>query len=71
MRNGTVFPEIQIPVKDLFIEQKLPLQLRATVPLLVLGQEVLWVAGYGRSERAKVTVDTTTILRFTLVALAA
>ena len=58
-------------VKDLFIEQKLPLEMRATLPLLVLDQEILWVAGYRRSERAKVTVDTTTILRFTLVALAA
>ena len=56
-------------IKDLFIEQKLPLALRATLPLLVLGQEVLWVPGYGRSERAKVTLDTVSILRLKLVSL--
>jgi len=56
-------------IKDLFIEQKLPLALRAKIPLLAFGQEILWVPGYGRSERAKVTVDTALILRLTLVAL--
>ena len=56
-------------LKDLFIEQKLPLALRATLPLLVLGQEILWVPGYGRSERAKVTLDTVSILRLKLVSL--
>jgi tRNA(Ile)-lysidine synthase len=56
-------------IKDLFIEQKLPLALRATLPLLVLGQEILWVPGYGRSERAKVTPDTVSILRLQLVSL--
>jgi len=56
-------------IKDLFIEQKLPLALRATLPLLVLGQEILWVPGYGRSERAKVTLDTVSILRLKLVSL--
>jgi tRNA(Ile)-lysidine synthase len=56
-------------IKDLFIEQKLPLSLRATLPLLVLGQEILWVPGYGRSERAKVTVDTVSILRLKLVSV--
>jgi tRNA(Ile)-lysidine synthase len=56
-------------IKDLFIEQKLPLALRATLPLLVLGQEVLWVPGYARSERAKVTAGTASILRLKLAAL--
>ncbi len=54
-------------IKDLFIEQKLPLARRANQPLLVLGQEILWVPGYGRSERAKVTLATATILRLKLV----
>lgn len=56
-------------IKDLFIEHKLPLALRASLPLLVLGQEILWVPGYRQSERAKVTAATAVILRLKLVSL--
>ncbi|MBM4297782.1 MAG: tRNA lysidine(34) synthetase TilS [Deltaproteobacteria bacterium] len=54
-------------IKDLFIEHKLPLSRRAMLPLLVLGSEVLWVPGCGRSEHAKVTAATASILRLKLV----
>jgi tRNA(Ile)-lysidine synthase len=54
-------------IKDLFIECKVPLDRRAALPLLALGPEVLWVPGYGRSERAKVTSRTTSILHLKLV----
>jgi tRNA(Ile) lysidine synthetase-like protein len=30
------------------------LSIRATLPLLVMGQEILWIPGYGRSETALV-----------------
>jgi tRNA(Ile)-lysidine synthase len=56
-------------IKDLFIERKLPLLQRATLPLLVLGSEVLWVPGCARSERAKVTRATRSMLRVKLVRL--
>lgn len=72
-RNGDYFQPLGMSghkkIKDLFIEQKLPLALRATLPLLALGEEILWVPGYGRSERAKVTLDTVSILRLKLVSL--
>ena len=58
-------------IKDLFIENKATLSVRAQWPLLVLGQEVLWVPGYGRSELAKVTPSTASILRLKLVSLGA
>ncbi len=58
-------------IKDLFMEYKLPHGLRAKMPLLAVGQEILWIPGYGRSERAKVTANTALILRLTLVALRA
>jgi tRNA(Ile)-lysidine synthase len=56
-------------IKDLFIENKLTLSARANWPLLVLGQEVIWIPGYGRSELAKVTRQTERILKLNLVSL--
>ena len=50
-------------VKDLFIERKLPLRLRAATPLLAMGTEILWIPGHGRSEVAKIGPATTIALR--------
>lgn len=49
-------------VKDLFIDKKVPLQARRTVPLLVAGDDILWIAGYGRSRIAPVTSRTRKVL---------
>jgi tRNA(Ile)-lysidine synthase len=49
-------------VKDLFIEKRVPLSIRATWPLLTLGQEVLWIPGYGRGASACVSTKTTAVL---------
>ena len=54
-------------VKELFIEKKVPLSVRATLPLLVLGDEVIWIPGYGRSELGKVTPATKAILHLKAV----
>ncbi|MBM2802332.1 MAG: tRNA(Ile)-lysidine synthase [Deltaproteobacteria bacterium] len=56
-------------IKDLFIDNKVALSVRAKLPLLVLGQEVIWVPGYGRSAIAQVSADTKAILRLKLVTL--
>lgn len=37
-------------LKKFFIDRKIPKTIRDTVPLLVLGQEVLWVVGYCRCQ---------------------
>jgi tRNA(Ile)-lysidine synthase len=50
-------------VKDLFIEKKIPLRVRATLPLLSSGQEILWIPGYARSETGRVHGQTNSILR--------
>jgi tRNA(Ile)-lysidine synthase len=50
-------------LKELFIENKIPLSVRANLPLLVLDDEVLWVPGYGRSEIGKVRAETRAILQ--------
>jgi tRNA(Ile)-lysidine synthase len=45
-------------VKDLLIEKKAPRRLRDRLPLVLVGGEVLWVPGYGRSGAAKVDFAT-------------
>jgi tRNA(Ile)-lysidine synthase len=54
-------------VKELFIEKKVALSVRASLPLLVLGSEVIWIPGYGRSEVGKVTPATEAILHLKAV----
>jgi tRNA(Ile)-lysidine synthase len=56
-------------VKDLFIEKKIPLSVRAALPLLSMGQEILWIPGYGRSKIGRVNPETSSILRLTAVPL--
>jgi tRNA(Ile)-lysidine synthase len=41
-------------VKDLFIEKKVPLSARSVLPLLLSGDEIIWIPAYARSEIAKV-----------------
>jgi tRNA(Ile)-lysidine synthase len=48
----------QTTIKRLFIARRVPRGLRASHPLVLAGEEVLWVPGCARSERALVT-DTT------------
>jgi tRNA(Ile)-lysidine synthase len=57
-------------VKEIFIGKKVPLSVRASLPLLVLGDEVIWIPGYGRSEVGKVTSATKAILHLKAVPVA-
>jgi tRNA(Ile)-lysidine synthase len=56
-------------VKDLFIEKKVPLEARSTLPLLLAGEEILWIPRYGRSEIAKIGPATKEVLRVKLSAV--
>ncbi len=49
-------------VKDIFIERRIPVRLREISPLLVQADEVIWIPGLMRSDRAKVLPGTTRIL---------
>jgi len=49
-------------VKELFIEKKVPLSIRSRLPILLMGEEILWVPGYARSEVARVSESTTAVL---------
>ena len=50
-------------LKELFIEKKLPLPVRRRVPLLMAGEEILWIPSCGRSSIGAVTPDTRQTLR--------
>ena len=54
-------------VKDLFIEKKVPLSKRAVLPLLVMGDEVLWLPGYGRSEIGRIGPHAKELVRLALL----
>jgi tRNA(Ile)-lysidine synthase len=57
-RNGDRFQPLGMgghkKVKDLFIANRLPLRTRASLPLLVMDNEILWIPGYGRSDFARI-----------------
>jgi tRNA(Ile)-lysidine synthase len=58
-------------VKDLLIDNKVPLSIRATLPLLTTDQEVLWIPGYARSEVARVTERSRALIRIKLASIGA
>ena len=49
-------------IKDLFIEHKVPLSTRVQWPLLTMGDTILWIPAYGRSEVGRVTGQTERVL---------
>ncbi|MBI5714444.1 MAG: tRNA lysidine(34) synthetase TilS [Chloroflexi bacterium] len=52
-----------IKLSDFMINQKIPMEDRDRLPLLVDGDTVFWVCGYRLSERAKVSRQTRRVLR--------
>jgi tRNA(Ile)-lysidine synthase len=73
-RNGDRFVPLGMTgrkkVKDLFIDKKVPLNVRATLPLVAAGEEILWIPGYARSEIAKLGPATREVLKIKLTTLA-
>jgi tRNA(Ile)-lysidine synthase len=56
-------------VKDLLIEKRVPLSVRSVWPLVLTGEEVLWIPAYGRSGIAKIAAQTREFLYVKAVAL--
>jgi tRNA(Ile)-lysidine synthase len=52
-------------VQDIFVDDKVAKFKRACVPILVMGDDILWAAGVRQSDRAKVTSKTRKILKLT------
>lgn len=58
-------------VKELFIEKKVPLSLRSKLPLLVMDDQVLWAPGYLRSQIARVSDCSRSVLYVKAITFAA
>lgn len=50
-------------LKDLFVDMKIPADLRARIPVLVQGDRVIWVCGLRMDDRFKVTPGTRRVLK--------
>ncbi|HHY24839.1 MAG TPA: tRNA lysidine(34) synthetase TilS, partial [Clostridiaceae bacterium] len=50
-------------LKKYFIDNKIPREIRDTVPLIAKGREIVWVIGYKISDKFKITENTKSILR--------
>jgi tRNA(Ile)-lysidine synthase len=67
-RHGDLFQPLGMAghkkLKDLFIDKKVPLSVRSTLPLLSMGGKILWIPGYGRSAIGTVSRRTKEVWRF-------
>ena len=50
-------------LKEIFIDEKVPERIRDSIPILVSGEDLVWVVGYRVGERFKVRPDSTEVLR--------
>jgi tRNA(Ile)-lysidine synthase len=55
--------EASVKLKDFFIARKIPLHQRRQVPLLVSGEDIIWVLGLRIDERYKVNSGTRRTLK--------
>ncbi len=54
-------------LKDFFIDLKIPSNIRRKIPVILKGNQVIWVGGYRIDDRFKVTPETKEILKISLV----
>ncbi|HVP56956.1 MAG TPA: tRNA lysidine(34) synthetase TilS [bacterium] len=52
-------------VHDVFIDEKMPVSERSRTPIVCDREDILWLAGVRRAERARITDGTKTILKIT------
>jgi len=50
-------------LQDFFVDEKVPRDERDAIPLIVSGEDIVWVAGYRGDERFKVTDETKKVLK--------
>ena len=55
-----------IKLSDIFINEKIPRQVRAGWPLICQGDEIIWVPGYRSGEDFKVTEKTRLVMELSL-----
>jgi len=66
-QNGDKFMPLGLDgtmkLKKFFIDNKIPVNIRDYIPIVVSGTEIVWVAGQRLGEKWKVTGETVTVLR--------
>ena len=50
-------------LKEYFIDEKVPKEIRSSIPLIAVGQEIIWIIGNKTSDNYKVTDNTKFILK--------
>ena len=50
-------------IQDFFVDEKVPRDERDAIPLIVSGEDIVWVAGYRGDERFRVTDETKKVLK--------
>ena len=55
-----------VKVKDFFISRKIPLEERQHIPLVISGNDILWVAGHRIDEKYKLGDATRNVLKITV-----
>lgn len=53
-------------LKEYFIDNKIPREVRSRIPLICIGNEVIWIIGYKISDKFKVTENTKSILKIVI-----
>ncbi len=65
-RNGDRFNPIGMEgtkkLKDFFIDEKIPKEKRDVIPLVLNGEDIIWVTGYRISNKYKITDNTKSII---------
>ncbi len=54
-------------LKDFFIDMKIPLQTRRNIPLIVAGNNILWIAGLRLAEEARLTASAVKVIAAELI----
>ncbi|NQT29666.1 MAG: tRNA lysidine(34) synthetase TilS [Candidatus Saganbacteria bacterium] len=54
-------------LQDFFVDEKVPLKLRDSIPIIESDGKIVWVAGYRLNDRAKVTKKTKKIVKLELL----
>ncbi len=66
-RNGDIFKPLGSPgtkkLKEFYIDSKVPREKRGMIPLIVIGNEVVWIIGHKISDKFRVTENTKSVLK--------
>jgi tRNA(Ile)-lysidine synthase len=66
-KNGDVFYPLGFgkrkKLQDFFVDQKVPRDERNRIPLIVSGDDIIWIVGYRADDRFKVTEKTTRVVK--------